>query len=241
MKALAVILLAVFTGAFALLVQHPEWIRVTSFEIELAPGSVEHLLFERIKSSLTPQMKIYEGRLVWQLPLRQVYDLVSKDKRVKKVAVYREFPSKVRMEIEPHTPVLAYFARDGRVYPVARDATLLPALLTFESPDLPILRGDELRDEPSLRELAIDLLSTIPEEGSFSRNLVSEILYNSKDGFKVFVTGASSEVKLGDTDFGPKISRVQKVLSYLESQNIKGRVIDARFSKKVVVRVRNTP
>lgn len=241
MKAFGLVLLVVLTAAFAVLVQHPEWIRVQEFDIELAQGSGENLLFQRIKSTLSSQMKVYEGRLVWQLPLEQLHEIVSKDKRVKRVAIYREFPSKVRLEIEPHTPVLAYLARDGRIYPVARDATLLPALLAFEAPDLPILRGEDLRDEPSLREIAIELLSAIPEDGAFKRSSISEILYNRKDGFKVFVTGASSEVKLGDTDFGPKVSRVQKVLSYLDSQNIKGRVIDARFSKKVVVRVRNTP
>ena len=50
-----------------------------------------------------------------------------------------------------------------------------------------------------------------------------------------------AEVKVGDADFGPKFIRVEKVLAYLDSQNIKGRVIDARFSKKVVVRVRKGP
>jgi cell division septal protein FtsQ len=241
MRAFALVLLLIFTSAFALLVENPHWIRVQNFQIELAPTSHEDLLFQRIKQTLSAQMKVYEGRLVWELPLKQIHELVSKDKRVKSVSVYREFPSKLRLEIEPHTPVLAYLARDGRTYPVARDATLLPALMAFEAPDLPILRGEELRDEPGLREIAIELLSAIPDEGSFRKSSISEILYNGKDGFKVFLTGASSEVKLGDTDFGPKVSRVQKVLSYLESQDIKGRVIDARFSKKVVVRVRNTP
>ena len=46
---------------------------------------------------------------------------------------------------------------------------------------------------------------------------------------------------MGEGDFDLKVSRVEKVMSYLHNRNIKGRVIDARFSKKVVVRVRNTP
>jgi cell division septal protein FtsQ len=241
MKAFAGLLLVSLTGLFALLVEHPDWIRVQQFQIELAPGNLEELLFQRIKTSLVGQMKVYEGRLVWELPLKQIQEVVSRDKRVKRVAVYREFPSRVRIEIEPHTPLLAYLARDGRIYPVARDATLLPALLGHEAPDLPILRGDELRDEPALREIAVELLSAIPDQGSLAKNVISEIVYSRKDGFKMFISGHGGEVKLGDTDFGPKISRVQKVLSYLDSQNIKSRVIDARFSKKVVVRVRNNP
>ncbi len=241
MKSFIIIILVIVTAAFTAIVAHPEWIRVEQFQIDLADSSTEDLLFQRIKTTLSGQMKVYEGRFFWQLPLTTIYDLVSKDKRVKKVNIYREFPSRVRLEIEPHTPLLAYLARDGRIYPVARDATLLPALAAHEAPDLPILRGDELKDEPSLRELALELLATVPEEGALRKKSISEILYSRKEGFKIFVSGPASEVKLGDTDFGPKLSRVQKVIGYLDSQNIKGRVIDARFSKKVVVRVRNTP
>lgn len=237
---LTLILLFSVAGGVAA-IENPSWLKVEQFQIDLAENSDEHLLFQRIRSSLEAQFKIYQGRYVWQVPLKNLYELVSKDKRVKNVAIYREFPSVFRLVIEPHTPVLAYLDRDGRIYPVAADAALLPALPAFEAPDLPILRGEPLRDEVSLREIAIELLTTIPEEGPLRKASVSEILYTAKDGFKVFVSGAASEVKLGDSDFGPKLSRVQKVLSYLDSQNIKGRVIDARFSKKVVVRVRNTP
>lgn len=217
------------------------WIRIQSVQIDLAKSSNEDLLFQRIRQSLTQQFKAYEGRYFWQVPLKSVFDVTSKDKRVKNAAVFREFPSRLRIEIEPHTPMLAYLSRDGRVYPVATDATLLPALPISDAPDLPILRGEELNDEPRLREKALELLQSLPDEGLISKDKVSEIIHTKKDGFKIFISQADAEVQMGDTDFGPKISRVQKVLSYLDSRNIKGRVIDARFSKKVVVRVRKAP
>jgi len=241
MRSFLISAVLILTAAAGMIAIHPEWVKIEQFQIDLAENSSEDLLFQRIKTSLQSQMKVYEGRFFWEFPLKNIHELVSRDKRVKKVAIYREFPSKVRLEIEPHTPLLAYLARDGRIYPVARDAALLPALPAHEAPDLPILRGEELKDEPTLREMALDLLDTIPEEGALRRKTVSEILYTRKDGFKIFVSGPASEVKLGEQDFGPKISRVQKVMSYLDSQNIKGRVIDARFSKKVVVRVRKAP
>jgi cell division septal protein FtsQ len=218
-----------------------QWVKIESVQIDLAKHSDEDLLFQRIRQNLASQFKGFEGRYFWQVPLKTVFDVTSKDKRVKAVSVFREFPSRLRIEIEPHTPMLAYLARDGRIYPVATDATLLPALPVADAPDLPILRGDELNDELSLREKALDLLRTFPDEGLMAKDRVSEIIHTKKDGFKVFINGADSEVQMGDTDFGPKVSRVQKVLGYLDSRNIKGRVIDARFSKKVVVRVRKAP
>lgn len=238
------LLLTITLGtAAAILIMNPGWIRMEAIDLDLNSASTENLLFQRIKDTLDPQFKRFEGRYFWQVPLRAVYELAAKDRRVKTISIYREFPSRLRVEIEPYTPILAYLSTDGRIYPIATDATLLPALPTADAPDLPLLRGEELKDEPALRETAIELYKRIPESGEFSKKQISEIFYSKKDGFKLFVTdnGTNSEVRMGDTDFGPKISRVQKVLSYLDSQNIKGRVIDARFSKKVVVRVRNTP
>lgn len=235
------LLLVCLITAGTILALNPSWIRVQSVSVELAAGSSEYLLFRRINTSLAAQFKHFEGKYFWQVPLSMVYEVTSHDKRVKKISVYREFPSRLKVEVEPYTPVLAYLSGDGRIFPVATDATLLPALPPSDAPDLPFLRGEELRDEPKLRETAIELYRGIPDEGVLTKKDVSEIYYNKKNGFSVFISGDGSEVKMGDMDFGPKTSRVQKVLSYLDSQNIKGRVIDARFSKKVVVRVRKAP
>lgn len=227
--------------AGVVLAMNAKWTRVETIRLELAKESDEDLLFQRIKTTLQGQLSPFEGRYFWQVSLRSVFDRVSKDKRVRKVSIYREFPSVLRVVIEPHTPVLGFLSTDGRIYPVATDATLLPALPVKDAADMPLLRGEELRDEPKLREMALELFDKIPADGDFQKRDVSEILYSKKDGFDVYLSGISSQVRMGDTDFGPKISRVQRVISYLESQNIKGRVIDARFNKKVVVRVRKAP
>ncbi|MBX3021745.1 MAG: cell division protein FtsQ/DivIB [Bdellovibrionales bacterium] len=237
----ALIFTAIFVAAGTLIILNPTWIKVEDVRLELNPESHEDLLFQRIKSTLDPQFAKFKDKYFWEVPLTSVFEMTTKDKRVKKVSIYREFPSRLRVEIEPYTPVLAYLAGDGRIYPVATDATLLPALPPADAPDLPFLRGEDLKDEPGLRETALELYESIPEDGALNKKQISEISYSKKDGFKLFVSSATSEVRMGDTDFGPKISRVTKVLSYLDSQNIKGRVIDARFSKKVVVRVRNSP
>lgn len=236
-----VILSLLLIGAGTLLALNPHWIRIEDIQITLNENSKEELIFQRIRSSLQPRTKSYKGRYFWQVPLKTVFEAVTKDKRVKSVSIYREFPSILRIEIEPHTPVLGFLSSDGRVYPVATDATLLPPLPIGEAQDLPFLRGEDFKDEPALREQALELINAIPLDGAFRKSKISEIVHTKKHGFKIFVSGQATEVQMGDTDFGPKISRVNKVMSYLDSRNIKGRVIDARFAKKVVVRVRKAP
>ena len=244
MKSLKVsltVLACILAGLITLVAFNSHWVRIETVQIDLAKDSNQELLFERIRTSLMQQLKVYEGRYFWQVPLKTVFQIARKDRRVKGAFVFRDFPSRLRIQIEPHTPLLAYLSGDGRVYPVATDAALLPPIPITESPDLPFLRGEDLKDELGLREKTIELFSAIPNEGPLNKTNVSEIVYGKKEGFKIFVNGTRAEIKVGDSDFGPKLSRAQKVLAYLDSRNIKGRVIDARFSKKVVVRVRNTP
>lgn len=235
------LIIAAMTGLGIYLSFNPHWIKIENVQISLAPESNEDLLFQRIKTTLVPQTQKLAGRFVWEIPLSEVYNLVAADKRVRKVSVYREFPSRLNIVIEPYTPVLAYLGGDNRIYPVAADATLLPPQPLKDGQDLPILRGDELKDEQKLREAALDLFDHLPTDGQLRRKNISEIVYSKKNGFQLFVSGLPSEIKMGDSDFGPKISRVERVLTYLDSQNIKSRVIDARFAKKVVVRVRKAP
>lgn len=220
---------------------NPSWIKIENIQVVLIEDSKQDLIFQRVKATLQIQTKNFENKYFWQVPLETVYGLVAKDKRVKSVSIYREFPSTLKIVVEPHTPVLGYLSTDGRVYPVATDATLLPPISINEVEDLPFLRGDDLKDEPTLREQALELINAIPTEGAFRKASVSEIVHTKKDGFKIYVSGVATEVQMGDSDFGPKVSRVNKVMSYLDSRNIKGRVIDARFAKKVVVRVRKAP
>lgn len=222
------------------LVFRPEWIQLREVKLELVPQSGQTFLFEKIKSTLEPELAAYAGRYFWQVNLERIAEIARRDKRVKDVVLEREFPSRVKVRVEPRTPVLAYFTESGRVSPVAADGTLLPPVPAMEAPGLPLLRGREFPKDPALRESAIDMVRRIQAAGGFENRPISEIVYNQKDGFDIYLPGAL-QVKMGDTDFGPKVSRVQKVLNYLDSRQIEGRVIDARFAKKVVVRVRNTP
>lgn len=231
---LSVLAAAVATGW--LLLKSPV-MQLKAIEIELDPKSKDALLFDRIHSGLQASLSRYIGLPFWKIPLDQVMADIKRDQRVADAQIQREFPHHMRVMVVPKKPLLAYMDRAGKVYPIASDASLMPALSLKDMPDFPLMRGDDFYSDMELREHALKLMESIPSEGRFQRAMVSEVLH-SKDGFSLFLAGQAVEIKMGDSEFDLKVSRVEKVLTYLHNRGLKSRIIDARFAKKVVVRVR---
>ncbi|MGE0762711.1 MAG: cell division protein FtsQ/DivIB [Bdellovibrionales bacterium] len=217
------------------------WGRLAPVEMSMADGSDQPQLFARIQTSLQKELKNYQGKWLWQARLSEVLQKVQADRRVRSARVDRVFPNRLRVVIEPQQPVMAWADEVGRLFPVATDASLLPALPLNEVRDMPLLRGKVFKNDLSLREQAIALLGALPESGPLARERVAEISYTQKNGFALMLTQSGIEVRLGVTEIEKKTERIAQVLNYLQDQQLRGRVIDARFAKKVVVRLRNAP
>jgi cell division septal protein FtsQ len=213
-------------------------VKLQSVEILLDPSSRESFLFEKIQSSLQASLAHYNGLPFWKVRLDDVMSDVKNDRRVRIARIQRDFPHHLRVIVVPHEPVMGLLDEKGRVLPVAKDATLLPALTMKDAPNFPLLRGKEFMTDEALRMKAIELLDSIPNEGRFQSGNISEILHSNKYGFEIFLSDQPAEIKMGEGEFDLKAGRVEKVLSYLHNRNMQGRVIDARFGKKVVVRLR---
>ena len=44
------------------------------------------------------------------------------------------------------------------------------------------------------------MMEAIPADGRFQRNMVSEVIHSSRDGFSLFLANQSVEVKMGEGD-----------------------------------------
>jgi cell division protein FtsQ len=55
------------------------------------------------------------------------------------------------------------------------------------------------------------------------------------------VAKSNIKIKLGEDQFAVKSARVSQVMDYLEKRDLKARVIDANLSKKVLVRLQQSP
>lgn len=225
-------------GTFSFL---SHYLLVESVEVSMDQTSKEVVLFEEIKTDLGPQLKRLIGGSMIGTSFSSLSAELMKDQRIKNVSLRREFPSTISLRILPHDPVLAWVDQKGFVRPVARDNQIMPRLKSGEFRDFAILRGKEFSKNSELRKQAIDMMLSLPTQGYFRRALVSEIRYDKASGFELIMSEPAVIIKMGVDNFKEKSIKLEKVLSYIQKRGIKGRVIDSRLDKKVVVRLRNEP
>jgi cell division protein FtsQ len=239
---------AIFTGmcAAVYLGATNSAFRVNDIEIVLEDGDPS-FIFPAIKATLDKRLSYERGQFIWQVDIERVLGLVEQDRRVKDVKVARILPNSIRVRVVPHIAIANILGiRSDVLYPIARDGSVLPAVEASEAPDSPILRGENFLKNSQLRGRVIELLDAMPEAGAFSREEVSELYLDKNNDFLLTLKKTGTQVNIGHESFEPdffktRAGRVNRVLNYLENQKMVGRVIDARYSKKVVVKLRNEP
>jgi cell division septal protein FtsQ len=235
-----VAVLALLFGVFQFLTS--SLFRIVDVQIVLTNQASHSVLFHKIQESLDTRLSKYEGRYVWGVDLGQILDEVAQDLRVKNVDVTRQLPNKIFVKIEPYTPLLNIVTNNKKIlYPVSRDGEVLPSVSSLEAIDSPILIGEIFLKDRELRLKAVELTLALPETGSISYRSVAEIRYDKKNGFQLQLQSLSTFVWIGFDDFETRIHRSHRVADYLQNEQLTDRIIDARYSKKVVVRLRNEP
>ncbi|MFS4458273.1 cell division protein FtsQ/DivIB [Bdellovibrio sp. HCB2-146] len=194
-------------------------------------------LVEQLQTSLKP----YEGVSLWNINLKTVVRTVKGNEWVNRVALKRAWPTTLQVHVQAHEVKLLYLGKNGKLLPVIGDGTFLDPVEAPQAPDVAVLDGEVFTKQSALRKKAVDVIEELPAEGSFSRKTVSEIRYDSKEGFWMTLIKTGIQVKIGEDQVALKAARVGKVVDYLESRQFDARVIDANLSKKVLVRLRKDP
>ena len=199
-------------------------------------------VFDDVKKNLKEKTKAQVGKYIWEINLNEILSSVEKDKRIQKMQIKRSFPNKIDIQLLPHEPIAIYIRKDQKIFPIARDGTLMPEIIGGENLDVPVFRGTTLYFENEIRRTAAEILVMLDEVGTvLNSKSISELSYDSKNGFGFVLHPEGEHLKLGFEDFKNRILMAEKVITYLNAQGLKSRVIDVRFSKKVVVSPRNAP
>lgn len=207
--------------------------------VEKAPESPLYL--QPLMKRLDLALEKYRGQSLWKIDLNEIEKKLNSENWIQEVTLARRFPSKLRVILVPKEIKLLYSGRGGKFLPVVGDGTFLDPVDGKLAPDVPLLVGEAFADKKELRKKSVEALETVPVEGSFSRKTISEIQYDSKEGYWMTLIKSGIKVKMGEEQLAIKAARVSQVVDYMDAHSFQARVIDANLSKKVLVRLRKDP
>lgn len=184
---------------------------------------------------LDQAFEVYRGESLWEAELGKASALMAKYPWVQSYQISRGWPQTLVVKVKPYEVKMLYLSLNGSLLPVIEDGKLLSAVDTSLAPDVPILHGGQFGAKPELRKKAVQVLSEIPVEGNFSRKAISEMTFDSRDGFLATLVKSGARVKLGEEMISQKSSRLAAVIDYLDSRQMQPKVIDANLSRKIHV------
>lgn len=208
--------------------------------LENPPLGQEQFLRPHV-DQLETSLARFKGVSLWNLKLKRISKEVDQLNWVESLNIKRSWPSTLSVLIRPYEVKLLYMAKGGKLVPIIKDGSFLDPVDSKQAPDVVLLEGEGFGKKGALRKKAVDVVDQIPAEGSFSRKTISEIRYDSKEGFWMTMIKTGIQVKMGEDQVSLKSARVAQVVDYLESRQFDARVIDANLSKKVLVRLRKDP
>ena len=210
---------------------------VSSIEVQVLSSLPEN--HEPLKSHTKKVLDKMKGHSLLKLSLESLHQDLIEDKRIKRAEIQRRFPNKLIVSIEPHKAKLNMMAVKFGLHSITNQGEVLPVPLSDQKADLPILRGINFHKDKGLRIKALNMMAQIPKEGLFKQSNISEVRFVEESGFFLYMVEPETVVKFGKDKFTKKSSYIERAMNYLRSQKLDGRVIDARFAKKVVVKLRN--
>lgn len=197
--------------------------------------------YQPLVEKLEKQMGELKGQSLWSVKMSQVVQILNSQNWIQTHSIVRSWPRALKITVKPYDVKLLYLGKGGKYFPIIENGNFLDSVESKQAPDVTLLDGDVFAQKKDLRSKAVEVLKEIPTEGSFSRKTISEMRYDSKEGFMVTLVKTGIQVKIGEEQVALKSARVAQVVDYLQTRQFEARVIDANLSKKVLVRLRKDP
>lgn len=209
-------------------------------EIEWSFNGNEYPLYTTsLQKSFDKSVDFVIGKSIWTVSIYEIEKKLIQLPCIKSVSINRRFPNKLTVTLELKKIVANVIVSPEKIQPVSDDGLLLESVKTTLSPTVPFLVNSEFKKNYELRYEVVNILNKIPHEGLLSLDTISSVEQGRDKTFWFSLKSNQTRVALNGESTEIKVARVNKVLNYLEQNQIKGRVIDANFSKKVLVKLRN--
>ena len=211
-------------------------IRDIPVEIEFEDN--QKALVESLRPGMNKQLLALKGSNIWSVSLSQIQNQLLESPWIKQVEIRRSFPDKISALVRLTSIAFLYVDKRNRIFPVTSSGNQLQAVKASIVPVAPVLRNNKIIKDPKRVQQIIEMLSEVPNIGDLKRDNIASIDFKPITGLTLRLVKGDELVHLGEQDISTKGLQVLRVLDYLKSQKQKARVIDASFTKKVLVRPR---
>lgn len=214
---------------------------VEQVKIQIEMNEADRSAWLELNAQVEKALKSYQGISLWKVSLVDVQKKISVFPLLKNVQVQKSWPR--TLEVNYRLPSLKAIHQmgDGKYRILTEDGHWIGPMKWSRLPRLPWLKGEWINKKSVTKEGVLSLLSKLPAKGPMAPDQISEIQFNDIDGFLVTLVKSAQQIRFGSDNFELKSLRVSQVLEYLQIRGLESRVIDANFSKKVLVRLRNHP
>jgi len=184
------------------------------------------------------------GHNILNIKLKDVSKRIEQHPWVEKALVKRRMPGKIVIEIKERSPIIKINL--DRLYLVDRTGVIFKEVGPEDKFDIPVLTGLESEDPTThegisakLIEEALAILDDIHEKKILDPSDISEVNMDTHAGLTLFTVSDATQIKLGDGNYGQKLSKLKKVLNDLEDRYQKAEYINLTYGDKVYVKLNN--
>lgn len=211
---------------------------VRDLQVDVEFEENQEALLVSLKPELAKLTSGLKGENIWKVGLSGVRAALLKHPWIREVELGRKFPSQIVTLIKLEPVALLYHDKKNRIFPILENSKKMPQIAATLAPVAPILRNNKiLKDEEKLK-MVLNLISEVPRIGPLKKENIESVDFSSVTGLSLKLIKEDLIVHLGSTNIQTKALQVLRVTDYLQSQKQNARVIDASFTKKVLVRLR---
>lgn len=220
---------------------HNGFFNLDHIEIAIEKGRLNPQFLQPLVADLDHNLEKYRGQSLWDLDISEISAQIRSHDWIDSISLSRSWPTRLNVRIFPKDVKLLYISKSGQLLPIVEDGNFLSVVSSQFAPDVTLLEGSVFEKDLEMRKKAVQAISDVPRDGKFSQKNISELRFDSKEGFWATLIQSGIKVKIGEKNIPLKAARVSQVLEYMETRQLEARVIDANLSKKVLVRLRKDP
>ncbi len=229
------VLLVVFLGQF--LGTEKDFFMVSDTPVSVVYEGSQKAMVQALKPRWVEELLSLRGKNIWNISLPELQKKILENDWVGKVELRRHFPNQISTIIHLKDIAILFVGRKNKIFAITGKGEKLGPVEPTLVPVVPVLYNVRIAEDPELLGRLLGMMEAVPDFGVLKTENIASIDLKPMTGLQLNLIDSKVTVYLGEKNISIKGLQVLRVTDYLKSQNQKARIIDASFTKKVLVRL----